>query len=513
MSDNNPNPLNPTSGGGGGTNGDYPNPLAPSLSRHVNNLNPLSPTSGGGSGTNGDIRNPLALGPSGHVNPLNPGIATNAGTGATTGSQAALVDQLDLMTARIDQMATMFDNMMTFMTANIPGFMPNAPGWPHGGQLGQQQPPLPQPQQLPPAPGVAAAGALLNLQAPGAQGRQRLPSQPLAPVASAAQQGTGGLPPAPPPVSAHVNAPSNPRLARSGWSGRSGTDSETASSVRSSRATIRQQAENRIGHRPPSTEDESDAYAYNRERQEIRSCKKIDICHFSPDDRELDFNIWICQFEDAVNRCLNPHSRRRHHKSCLVWLPSVLKADAYSIWSRSEYRRSDWSSLKAELESAFEDGSLRAEWKTNLKAYCWDEHGQTLQSYCANVKRLVDAYEPEMATCPAAKKAAYFLRFVSGLPSDYIQHVKLALPANSNNMDKARDICIQFQSCKRLQSEEKAEVGASVSLQAPTFESKMRRNEMEIARLQKELRHLKEHAGTKSGSPLADDGGEEWSNQ
>ena len=118
-----------------------------------------------------------------------------------------------------------------------------------------------------------------------------------------------------------------------------------------------------------------------------------------------------------------------------------------------------------------------------------------------------------MATCPAAKKAAYFLRFVSGLPSDYIQHVKLALPANSNNVDKARDVCMQFQSCKRLQTEGKAEVGASVSLQAPTFELKMRRNEMEIARLQKELRHLKGHAGTKSGSPLTGDGGEEWSNQ
>ena len=72
---------------------------------------------------------------------------------------------------------------------------------------------------------------------------------------------------------------------------------------------------------------------------------------------------------------------------------------------------------------------------------------------------------------------------------------------------------MQFQSCKRLQTEGKAEVGASVSLQAPTFELKMRRNEMEIARLQKELRHLKGHAGTKSGSPLTGDDVEEWSNQ
>ena len=109
----------------------------------------------------------------------------------------------------------------------------------------------------------------------------------------------------------------------------------------------------------------------------------------------------VNQFEGAVNCCLNPHSRIRHHQACLIWLPSILKADAYSIWSRAEHKGTDWTQLKAELETTFEDGSLRAEWKTNLKAYTWDEENQTLHSYCAKVKHFVDNFETEMANCPA----------------------------------------------------------------------------------------------------------------
>ena len=238
--------------------------------------------------------------------------------------------------------------------------------------------------------------------------------------------------------------------------GQSGTDSESAASTRSGRSSVRRRAEHRRhGVRDPSTEDESEEFAYNRGLPEIKNCKKIEICLFSPENKELDFAIWVNQFEGAVNRCLNPHSQRRHYQACLIWLPSTLKADAYSIWSRAEHKTTNWLQLKVELETAFEDGSVRTEWKTNLKAYTWDEDNQTLHSYCAKVKNLVDNFEAEMADCPAARKAQYFLRFVNGLPDDYIEYIRLGLPPKCKDVNKARDVCMQFQGVKKLRAKEK----------------------------------------------------------
>ena len=54
-----------------------------------------------------------------------------------------------------------------------------------------------------------------------------------------------------------------------------------------------------------------------------------------------------------------------------------------------------------------------------------------------------------MADCPAARKAQYFLRFVNGLPKDYIEYIRLGLPPKCKDVDKARDICMQFQGVKK----------------------------------------------------------------
>ena len=117
--------------------------------------------------------------------------------------------------------------------------------------------------------------------------------------------------------------------------------------------------------------------------------------------------------------------------------------------------------LKAELETTFEDGSLRAEWKTNVKAYTWDEENQTLHSYCAKVKSMVDRFETEMADCPAARKAQYYLCFVNGMPDDYIDYLRLSLSPDCNSVEEARDVCIQYQLCQRNRSKKIPEVGAS----------------------------------------------------
>ena len=136
----------------------------------------------------------------------------------------------------------------------------------------------------------------------------------------------------------------------------------------------------------------------------------------------------------------------------------------------------------------------------------WDEHNQSLQSYCAKVKRLVDSFEKEMANCPAAKRAQYHLRFVNGLPDDYVEHVKLSLPPKCLDVDKARDVCMQFQSCKRARSK-KTDVGATVTFQDPTVTARLTQHETELVRLKEQMKHMaaannsngqQHNAGTKS---------------
>ena len=192
-----------------------------------------------------------------------------------------------------------------------------------------------------------------------------------------------------------------------------------------------------------------DGYEGNRERKET-FCKSLPIKDFSPSNKEQDFALWILQYENAVNRSTNPHSKRRHHKYCMQYLPNTLETDAFAIWQRAENAATNWEALKAELITAFEDPTIRAEWKTNMKAFMWDEDNMSLQAYSARVKRYVDTFDNEIATTPAAKKAQYYIRFVNGLPDDYIEQTKMVI--RSNNMDKAMDICICFQSIKKARA-------------------------------------------------------------
>ena len=193
--------------------------------------------------------------------------------------------------------------------------------------------------------------------------------------------------------------------------------------------------------------DPNDGYALNREREEAKTCKNLHIADFSTANKEQDFFIWVQQFEDAVNRALNPHSKRKHEMLCLQWISNSLKPDAYTIYMYSEHRRSDWTKLKQELEQAFEDPAIRVDWTMNPRAYSWDEK-IPLQSYCAKVKHYVDTFESNLAECPAAIKGQYYQRFVNGLPEDYVDQLRLNMPTRNTSINKALGICLRWQSSK-----------------------------------------------------------------
>ena len=232
--------------------------------------------------------------------------------------------------------------------------------------------------------------------------------------------------------------------------------------------------------------DPNDGYALNREREETKSCKSLHIKDFSSTNKEQDFSIWVQQFQEAVNKALNPHTKRKHETLCLQWISNSLESDAYAIYKRSEHQMSDWTKLKKELEQAFEDPAIRADWKTNLRAYTWDEK-IPLQAYAAKVKHYVDVFETEMAECPAAIKSQYYLRFVNGLPEDYFDQVRLNIPTNSTSIDKALDICIRWQGSKRTKSKPQVEEAAAVTFEDQTVPARMTKMEADMKKLMNKL--------------------------
>ena len=245
--------------------------------------------------------------------------------------------------------------------------------------------------------------------------------------------------------------------------------------------------------RTPSTgaEDDDDGYAVNRERRET-ACKNIPLRSFSLANRDQEFPIWIEQFEDAVNRGHNPHSLRRHHNYCLQWLPGSLETDAYAIWKECQHARNNWVELKKELEEKFEDPAIRKEWRSNPKALLWDEHGETLQSFLAKVKRKVNTYDSDIAKTEESRKALYTTRFTNGMPDDYISHLNLNMPTKRQTVEKALEICVRFQAYKKGGNQGKSEVGASVAFQDPTMPSRVTKTEMDIIRLGNRLKAMEE---------------------
>ena len=252
-------------------------------------------------------------------------------------------------------------------------------------------------------------------------------------------------------------------------------------------------------HSDSENDNPEDEYAINRERLETYP-KTLAVKQFSWEDKNQDFDIWINQFEDAVNWGTNPHSQRRHFRYCLQWLPTYLGPDAYSIWKRSKHRKSDWVELKKELRQEYEDPIIRSEWKSNLSAYTWDESKESLHTYCSKVKRYVDTFDTDLADAPLARQGQYYIRFVSGLPEDYQKQIRMAMPTKKQCIDKAYDVSIRYQATKKGK-QPKSETGAAVSFEDPSMPSRVTQNEADIIRLKNRV--AKVESGN-SPAPAAD---------
>ena len=452
-------------------------------------------------------------------------------------------DTMKMMTAQMGQMITAFNDMLLGSPAQ--GSMPNSPGWP-ASAIGTQPPPN---QSAPPPVAAGGSAAMANLSPPlpaaGPQANLPLNRPPsiahtstvmtnaaarmsnVLPPASGAFTGANEVPttqrPGPAaftqafPAEDHRLQPGGGHQRRQdvAGDGYDSTDSEYAGVARvANRPLGRAPLDRGRGHArlrgrggprdsyPRDEEaayDPDDGYAMNRERRERNG--KITIEKFVLGNKSQDFSIWVRQFEAAVNRALNPHTQARHYTHCQQWLPASLDMEAYAIWERQGLKESGWAELKKELEIAFEDPAIRSEWKTNAKAYMWDEANVSLQSYAAKVKRYVDTFDPDLAHCPAAKYSAYYTRFYNGLPDDYAEHVKMSMPSGKDDIDKALDICIRFQAVKRMKAQGKPEVAAAADLQDPSMPARITKNETEIVRLNNKVDKLRSSLDANATTP------------
>ena len=436
--------------------------------------------------------------------------------------------QIDALTSRLDSMSASWNAFMSSRSASHSA--PNITGWPPSSGFNTAVPPpgFSSGMSFRPPPdlhtiSISPSGAPHLLQTatvpssrvqgplsfgPYPPGSQSAAPQPTVTISTA---GTGS------PAATVLGAGSRSDDARSDDSRRSGPrrpprgdaddsedDRDDRSSASGGGATRRLRG--RGLPRPPpkqsrhdgseEEDDPNDEYAVNRENLETQ-CKSLPIKQFNPEDKSLDFDIWINQFEDAVNRGHNPHSMRRHHNYCLKWLPSYLNPDAYVVMKRCKNRNS-WEDLKQELQAEFEDPTIRVEWKSNLKAYVWDESKESLTTYCSKVKRYVDTFDKDIADVPKARNGQYYIRFFSGLPTDYQKQIKMGTSSKKQNVDRALDVCLRYQSVKKEGGDKKLDVGAAVTFQDATVPSRVTQCETDIIRLKNRLGKYEQNLGNHS---------------
>ena len=253
----------------------------------------------------------------------------------------------------------------------------------------------------------------------------------------------------------------NTRRSHSDVSETDGSQDHASGRGRRRTRTRRPRSQRSHRHSDSEEDDPTDGYAYNRELPE-------QDCHKLPGVKEFDHNskqvfaIWVDKFETGVKKGVNPHSRRRHFRYCLEWLPNYLGPEAFAIWNRSVHKNTDWLALKKELKLEYEDPIIRAEWKCNLRAYSWDESKESLHTYCSKVKQYVDSFESDLLDGSKAKLDAYFIRFISGLPKDYQDQIKMSLPTHKQCIRRAYDISLRYQSTKKGGSSFQSEAAANV---------------------------------------------------
>ena len=82
-----------------------------------------------------------------------------------------------------------------------------------------------------------------------------------------------------------------------------------------------------------------------------------------------DWTEWSKRFELAVQAATNAQGRDRLDTLCLLWISLKLNDEALPLYNQCPSKKTEWASLKAELEEAFEDTYVKRLWVRSLEAF------------------------------------------------------------------------------------------------------------------------------------------------
>ena len=95
----------------------------------------------------------------------------------------------------------------------------------------------------------------------------------------------------------------------------------------------------------------------------------------------------------------------------------------------------------------------------------------------------VNKFETEICRIPEARKKAYFTRFVSGLPDDYIDFIEQKLYGNKRTVEHALKVSQQFKTIKDRNAGTSGEVAGAAYFHGNYGNERIVALEQEIARL------------------------------
>ena len=207
-------------------------------------------------------------------------------------------------------------------------------------------------------------------------------------------------------------------------------------------------------------------YEANADLKEM-SAGRLQIKHFDFADSAADWSQWGTRYESAIFNQCNPKDRDRHARLNLKWVSTYLNDASFAIWNRCKHKSDSWHKLKAELDDAFDDPKIRANWSTDVAAYKWDQI-IPLKQYASNVQRYVQKFDKCIVGVPSALQKSYYSRFLNGLPAEYKDQIDGNLPDGKETIERALAMAIKFQKVlERKKAEKAAAVVSAPAVAAP----------------------------------------------
>ena len=197
------------------------------------------------------------------------------------------------------------------------------------------------------------------------------------------------------------------------------------------------------GHEEGQSTSSTTSHRSNRTTFE-KVTQDIPVEKFPFGTQGADWTEWSKRFELAVQAATNAQGRDRLDTLCLIWISLKLNDEAMPLYNQCPSKKTEWVSLKAELEEAFEDTYVKRLWVRSLEAFKKPED-MSLQVYKAKVMGMVSKYSPATLNDAEAHEAELYSRFVGGLGKDLREYIEESISFGEETLDEAFHLALKYE--------------------------------------------------------------------